>query len=1060
MLQALEWRSIGPFRGGRVVAVAGDPHDSEVFYFGACAGGVWKSEDGGKYWLNVSDGFFNTASIGALAVSESDSSVLYAGTGESCIRGNVSHGDGIYTSNDSGRSWKNIGLRETRHIARIRVHPADSNLIYVAALGHAFGQNEERGVFRSGDGGESWEKILFVSDRAGAADLCMDPRRPGTLFAGIWQTVRTPWSLESGGPESGLYRSLDGGDTWTNLNDRPGLPAGLKGRIGVALSPARPTRVWAMVEAEDGGLFRSDDAGDSWIRVSDDGNLSLRPWYYMHVIPDPNDAESVYVLNVQAWKSIDGGRSFVQMTTPHGDNHDLWIDPRNTRRMIEGNDGGACVSFNGGDSWSSIYNQATAQFYHVAADNQHPYRVYGTQQDNSAVSVPSRSPKGAITWPECYPVGSSESGYIAVRPDNSNIIFSGAIGSAPGGGGVLLRYDHSIGQTRIITVWPELYGGWGARDLRHRFQWTFPIVISPHDPDVLYVAGERVFRSNDEGQSWEAISPDLTRNDPARMGPSGGPITKDTTGAEHFCTIFAFAESPHERGVFWAGSDDGLVHISRDGGVNWKNITPPDLPAWTTVSMIELSLHDSATAYVASHRYKLDECQSFLHKTSDYGRSWQTTDTGWLHGDFIRCIREDTERPGLLYMGTESSLYVSIDDGASWQPFRQNLPVVPIYDLAVKGSDLIAATHGRSFWVLDDLTPLRQMPENFAEPAYIFKPRAAIRFFSPPIYSRKPAVGKSYQLGTGIGATFYEREKPGGGTERIFLDAGHNPPDGMVIYYWLGAEPDSEILLTILDTHGSEVRRFSSTAGGDSTPKSVTLPIKRGLNRFIWDLRYPEARRVEGDPTTEQLIIGPLAPPGSYEVQLVVGSESYIEKVEVLKDPRVSWSQADFDAQSKLLLAIRDKLSATHDAIGAIRAVCAQAESWEQRLAGQANGAEELQVAADAARRLAENLKGIESELIQTKAKVSGDRLNHPVRLNAKLAALASVVGSADGPPTRQSREVFEYLSGQIDEQVGRFQRLIDEDLAAFNDLIRLSRAPAIPPPFSLAPPPESSPAA
>ena len=523
MLATMEWRSIGPFRGGRTVAVAGHPTDPLVFYFGACAGGVWKTSDAGAYWENVSDGFFSTAAVGAIAVAESDPNVLYAGTGEACIRGNVSHGDGVYRSTDGGKTWKNAGLQDTRHIGRVRVHPNDPDLVYVAALGHAYGPNDERGVFRSRDGGGSWECVLFRSNKAGAVDLSMDPRNPRILYAAIWETVRTPWSLTSGGDDSGLYRSTDGGDTWTELSENPGMPAGIKGRIGVAVSPVKTDRVWVIVEAEEGGLLRSDDGGESWETVSADRALQLRPWYYSHVFADPHDAETVHVLNTKAWKSTDGGRTFAEVPTPHGDNHDLWIDAHDPQRMIEGNDGGACVSLNGGDTWSTIYNQPTAQFYHVATDTQFPYRVYATQQDNSAVSVPSRSHKGAIHWSDCYPTGNSESGHIAVRPDDPNIVYSGAIGSSQGGGDSLLRYNHRTGEVKVISIWPELYWGWGAKDLKYRFQWTYPILISPHDPNVLYAAGNVLFKTEDEGMSWRQISPDLTRNERFEDGGLGRP---------------------------------------------------------------------------------------------------------------------------------------------------------------------------------------------------------------------------------------------------------------------------------------------------------------------------------------------------------------------------------------------------------------------------------------------------------------------------------------------------------------------------------------------------------
>ncbi|RMF84965.1 MAG: glycosyl hydrolase, partial [Nitrospinota bacterium] len=835
ILQTLEWRCIGPHRGGRVVAVAGDPSDPAVFYFGACAGGVWKTTDGGTYWENISDGFFQTAAVGALAVADSDPNVIYAGMGEACIRVDVSHGDGVYRSTDAGKTWEHVGLNDTRHIARIRIHPHNPDLVYVAALGHIYGPNRERGIFRSQDGGKSWEQVLFRSEKAGAADLSLHPQNPRLLYAALWQVQRFPWSLESGGPESSLYKSTDGGDSWIELTSNPGLPTGIKGRIGVAVSPARPDRVWAIIEAEEGGLFRSDDGGATWERLSTDRNLLTRPWYYSHIFAHPQDPDTLYVLNVQCWKSTDGGRTFTEIPTPHGDNHDLWIDPRNPQRMIEGNDGGACVSFNGGDSWSTIYNQPTAQFYHVATDNQFPYRVYGTQQDNTAISVPSRSYKGAILWTDCYPVGSAESGHIVVHPQDPNLVYSGAIGSAPGGGGVLLRYDHRTGQVRIITVWPEIYGGWGAKDLKYRFQWTFPILISPHDPQVLYTAGNLVFRSTDEGTSWEAISPDLTRNDVSKMEPSGGPITKDTTGAEHYGTIFAFVESPHEAGVFWAGSDDGLIHLSRDGGQTWENVTPPDLPAWTLISMIEPSPHDPATVYVAATRYRLDDFRPYLYKTNDYGKTWTRITSGIPAHDFTRVIREDPARRGLLYAGTETGVYISFDDGASWQSLQRNLPVVPIYDLVVKDNDLIAATHGRSFWILDDLTPLHQLNEQVTRsPLHLFSPRPAYRF-PPPIGSGRPGgPGKNYRLASGVPATFYERKTPEGETVRDLLDAGQNPPDGVIITYYLREEPEGEVTLTFRDAQGEIIKRFSSQADTQEDshgPQEPRVPARAGMNR-------------------------------------------------------------------------------------------------------------------------------------------------------------------------------------------------------------------------------------
>ncbi|MGH2598534.1 MAG: WD40/YVTN/BNR-like repeat-containing protein, partial [Dehalococcoidia bacterium] len=896
-LKAMEWRNIGPHRGGRVVAVAGDPVEPMTFYFGACAGGVWKTTDGGTYWQNVSDGFFQTAAVGAIEVAPSDGNVVYAGMGECCIRGDVSHGDGVYRSTDAGRTWAHRGLADTRHIARVRVHPHDPDTVFVAALGHAFGPNEERGVFRSRDGGATWEKVLYRDDKSGAIDLSIDPANPRVLYAALWETIRRPWELVSGGPGSGLYKSTDGGDTWTELTDNPGLPKGSKGRIGVAVSPARSGRVWALVEhAEKGGLYRSDDGGATWELISEDREIQQRPWYYMHVFADPQDADTCYILNLRMWKSTDGGKTFSPVSTPHGDNHDLWIDPHNPLRMIEGNDGGACASFNGGLTFSTIYNQPTAEFYHVAVDTRVPYHVYGTQQDNSAIAVPSHSNTGAIPWGECYYVGHSESGHIQVRPDNPDIIYSGAIGSSPGGGGSLLRYDHGTRQTQIITVWPEVTSGLGAGAAKYRFQWTYPILISPHDPNTLYVTGNQVFRTRDEGINWEPISPDLTRNDESKLGPSGGPITKDTTGAEHYCTIFAFTESRHQQGLFWAGSDDGLIHISKDGGQSWQNVTPPDLPEWTTINVIEVSPHDPATAYVAGWRYKLHDNTPYLWKTTDYGQSWQRITSGIPSHDFTRVIREDPVRRGLLYAGTETGLYVSFDDGAQWQRFQSNLPVVPVYDLTVKGDDLVAATHGRSFWVLDDLTPLRQIADEIAEKeAHLFAPRVTHRLRPLPGAGRPGAPGqKNYALGLGGVATFIEQKKPDGDVERIFIDAGTNPPNGVIVNYYLKERPAGEVKLEFFDRDGNLVKTFTSKAdeveqpaadevepgvegeeGSEAEEPAATAAEtdkraskEAGLNRFVWNMRYPDAEKVEGDATTEQSVAGPAAAPGDYRVRL------------------------------------------------------------------------------------------------------------------------------------------------------------------------------------------------
>ena len=1044
-LGAIRWRCIGPPRGGRVVAVAGDPAEAMVFYFGACAGGVWKTYDGGTYWENVSDGFFRTSAVGAIAVSEVDHNVVYVGMGESCIRGDVSYGDGVYGSTDAGETWSHLGLEDTRHIARIRVHPSDSNTVYVAALGHAFGPNEQRGVFRTRDGGVNWERILYRDDKSGAIDLSIDINNPRILYATLWETVRTPWSLTSGGPGSGIFKSVDGGDTWQEITDNPGLPKGLKGRIGITVSPAKSGRVWATVEAEESGVFRSDDAGATWEKVSDNQDIQGRPWYYQHIFADTSDSETVWVLNYGAWKSIDGGKTFEQVTTPHGDNHDLWIDPLNPQRMIEGNDGGACVSFNGGATWSSIYNQLTAQFYHVTGDDRFPYRVYGTQQDNSAISVPSRSHKGAIPWGDCYTVGNSESGYIAVHPKNPNVIFSGAVGSSPGGGGNLLRYDHDTGQVRIVTVWPELLTGRGAKEMKYRFQWTYPIQFSPHDPGVLYVAGNMVFRSNDEGSSWQAISPDLTRNDVTKMEPSGGPITKDTSGAEIYGTIFAFVESPHEKGVFWAGSDDGLVHISRDGGESWDQVTPPPLPPFTLVSMIEVSPHDPASAYLAATRYKLDEPRPMLYRTRDYGQTWTEITLGIREGDYTRVIREDPQRRGLLYAGTETGAYVSFDDGDSWQSLSANLPSVPVYDLMVKEDELVAATHGRSFWILDDLSQIRQIADNPPDQSFrLWKPGRAYRLRSP-FGSRKPSPGKHYRLSLGADVTYTESVGPRNETVRKFLDAGENPPHGVVIPYFFAEKPESDVTLSILDSAGQEIKTFSSVAPEEDTADGVpelVLAAEAGANRFVWDMRFPAAHKMPGDKTTEDIVSGPLASPGTYQARLMVDGQTQTQTFEIVKDPRVPASQADFDAQFQLLMQIRDKLSQTHDSINDLRSVRRQVDEWEQR----AEGRPSAEVISASAASLKEHLSAVEEELIQVGYKGARDRLHLPVKLNRKLAELTAVVANADFAPPQQAYQVFEDLCSRIDTQLTSLQKIMDDEVPRFTNLVHEMEIPAIVP--------------
>ena len=1051
--ESLTWRCIGPHRGGRVVTVAGDPVEPMTFYFGACAGGVWKTTDGGTYWQNISDGFFKTAAVGAIAVSESDPNVIYAGTGEATIRGNASHGDGVYKSTDAGKTWTNVGLADTRHIAKIRVHPTNPDVVYVAALGHAFGPNDERGIFRSKDGGKMWERILFRDENTGACDLAMDPHNPRVLYAALWQVRRDFWSLTSGGPGCGLFKSTDGGDTWTELTRNPGLPKGTIGKIGVVVSPAKADRVWAIVEAEDGAVFRSDDGGATWQRLSEQGELRWRAWYYTHIFAHPTQPETVYVLDGAAWRSTDGGATFVKYPTPHGDNHDLWIDPHNPKRMIQGDDGGAYVTFNDMASWSTILNQPTAQFYHVITDNQLPYRLYGSQQDNTAMSLPSFSPIGAITMADWFEPGGGESGYIAINPKNPNVVFGGAIGSGSGNGR-LTRYDRATGQKRNVTVWPDVPGmGNGAKELKYRFQWTFPLMFSPHDPDALYTTSNVVHRSYDEGTSWEVVSPDLTRNDATKMEPSGGPITKDNTGAEVYGTIFAFVESPHEAGVFWAGSDDGLVHITRDGGKTWDNVTPKDLPEWALISVIEPSPHDAATAYVAATRYKLDDYAPYLLKTNDYGKTWKTITNGIRENDFTRVIREDPERRGLLYAGTETGVYVSFDDGGHWRPCPGTLPVCPIHDLAVKGSDLIAATHGRSFWILDDVTPLRQYTDELRDAAaHLFTPRDWLRLRQYQGYGSDAGPEMSYRMAGTTVITFRETQKPNGEKERKFVNVGENPPDGVIVRYYLKEKPAEPITLTFLDEDGKEIRAFKSKVEQAATSEQKTeekktqssddekgpfAPAEAGLNRFVWDSRYPEATKIKGDAGTEDALAGPRVVPGAYQVRLNAGDHEQTATFHIVKDPRVDASQRDLEAQFDLLLRIRDKLTETHDAILQLRDVRTQSEGWEKRLKDHESG----KAIVEAAKAMREKAKTIEGTLIEEKA---DSPLQLPIALNAKLAALSGIVDAADGAPTRQSQEVYTEIAARIDRNLRELDDLMEADVNAFNRLVRESGIAAI----------------
>jgi photosystem II stability/assembly factor-like uncharacterized protein len=1012
LYKAMKWRCIGPYRGGRVTAVTGIPSLPHTYYLGATGGGVWKSEDGGLDWKPVSDGFFNTGSVGAIAVSEWDHNVVYVGMGEAPIRGNVSHGDGMYKSTDAGKTWAHIGLSDTSQISRVRIHPRDPDLVYVAALGHIYGSNENRGVFRSKDGGITWEKVLFRSNKAGAIDLIMDPFNPRILYAAIWEASRTSHSLTSGGEGSGLFKSVDGGDTWTEISRNKGLPKGILGKIGVAASGAQRDRVWAIIEAKDGGVFQSDDGGETWVRKNEDRRLRQRAWYYSRIYADPQNANTVYVLNTGLYRSVDAGKTYSSIRVPHGDNHDLWIDPGNPERMINGNDGGANVSYNGGVSWTAQDNQPTAQFYHVTTDNSFPYRVYGAQQDNSTVRIASRTTGSGIDKPDWHSVGGGESGHIAPRHDNPDIVYAGSYG------GLITRWDYKTRQARVITAWPENPMGWGAKDLKYRFQWTAPIVVSRFDSDVLYHAAQVLFKTTNEGQSWEVISPDLSTNDKTKQQKSGGPITYDDTSVEYYCTIFTMAESFHDPNILWVGTDDGLVHITRDGGKNWTNITPKEIPEWSLISMVEASTFDAGMAYLAVDRHELDDFGPYIYKTEDFGKNWKKITNGLPENTFVRVVREDPKRKGLLYAGTETGIFVSFDDGARWQSLQFNLPVVPIHDMVVKEDDLVVGTHGRSFWILDDLTPLHQLTEEISKAdVFLFKPRDSFRMSGSDF--PRPHVGQ-------------------------------NPPSGSVIFYYLKDKPDGVVSLEFLDSEGLLIKKFTSKKeekDGAEAPRERTrgrrvanVTAEAGMNRFVWDMRYEDAKSVPGAILWAGRLNGPLAVPGVYQVKLTVGDASLTESWEWKKDPRLETSQEDFQAQFDLLIKIRDKLTEVNTSINHLRTVRKQVDDLLKKIEDNPDVGE----IEEAGESLKAKLKAVEDVLIQSKSKSGQDPLNYPILLDNKIAALIGVVSSADAEPTEQSYSVFEELSGKADVQIEKLKAVLEFDLPAFNELVRKAKIPAV----------------
>jgi photosystem II stability/assembly factor-like uncharacterized protein len=1023
-LKELKYRNIGPFRGGRAVAVAGITTQPSTYYFGATGGGIWKTTDSGATWAPVSDGQLKSGSVGALAVSESDPNVIYAGMGEACVRGNAANGDGVYKSVDSGKTWKHIGLADTYHIGRIVIHPRNPDIVFVAALGHLFGPNQERGVFRSTDGGKTWRKLLYRDADTGAVDLAMDPSNPNLIYATLWQIRRKPWTFESGGKGSGLFQSTDGGDTWTEITRNEGLPKGVLGRIGVAVSPANPERVWVIVEAAEGGVYRSDDGGKKWHKTNSENNLRQRAWYYSHIFADPKSAEIVYVLNTSMWKSVDGGNKFSMIRAPHGDRHALWIAPNDADRMIESDDGGATVSTNGGRTWSSEDNQPTAQFYRVALDNDYPYHIYGAQQDNSTVRIASRSDGRGIGERDWYDVGGGESGWIAPDPRNSQIVYAGSYD------GYLTRYDHSTEQFRNVSVWPDNPMGYGAEGMKYRFQWDFPLVFSMHDPTKLWAGGNILFETTDEGKSWKPISTDLTRNDRTKQGPAGGEITKDNSGVEYYDTIFTIAESPLQQGLIWAGSDDGLVHVTRDGGQHWTNVTPKEMPDWIQINSMEASPFDAQTAYIAATMYKWDDFRPYLFVTHDTGKTWAAINRGIPDHSFTRVVREDPNHQGLLVAGTETGIFISFNGGADWQAFQLNLPVVPITDLAFhkREQELVVGTQGRSFWILDDVPLLYQLPAGalspaLKEPAHLFQPKDAVR-----------GVRGGFSIPSSI-------------------PVGQNPAGGVAIYYSLAAKPEEkeEITLEILDGDGKLVKKYSNIEkkkeqgpgdaeeGGDEDedfgpPRgSEKLPAAVGLNRFVWNLRYEDAAKFPGLIMWAGSVDGPAAAPGKYAAKLTVGGQSQTQTFIVRPDPRVKARSEDYAAQLALALQLRDKLSAVNQAVIAIREAKKQLARYEN-----SDGVK------DAAKALDKKLAEVEEALYQTKLKAGEDALNFPIKLNNKLAALKGAVEESDTAPTRQEEQVYEDLATQSNAELEKLKKLMNGDLPAFNKQVRDANIPAV----------------
>ncbi len=1003
LFSKMKYRLIGPWRGGRSAAVAGSYTNRNTFYFGATGGGVWKTTDGGSNWKNISDKYFGST-IGAVAVAPSDENILYVGEGENSMRGNVSEGlNGVWRSEDGGRTWKNIGLKEGRHIIRLVIHPRDPNIVWAAVMGHLFGPNEMRGVYKTTDGGKNWKKVLYVNNQTGASDLVMEPGNPMVLYAGTWRLIRTPYSLESGGDGSGLWKSIDGGETWMNITAKKGLPKGVWGIVGVAVAPSNPDRVYAILENAAGGMYASNDGGETWALTSNDNNIRQRAWYYTKVFVDPKNENTVYAPNVGFMRSRDGGKTFQSIPTPHGDHHDLWIDPEDANRMIVADDGGAQVSFDGGTNWSTYMNQPTAQIYRVSTDNSFPYRILGAQQDNSTLRIKSRTTGAAITDRDWESTAGSESGYVVADPLNPDVVYGGNYG------GYLSRLDHKTGENRAVSVWPDNPMGAGADVLKYRFQWNFPIFFSPHNPKKLYTAGNHLFVTENEGASWEEISPDLTTNDKSKQASSGGPITKDNTSVEYYSTIFTATESAYEKDLLWTGSDDGLVYMSRDGGKAWQNVTPAGAPKWMMWNSIDADPFHKGGAYITGTRYKSDDFAPYIYKTEDYGKTWKKITNGINRMHFTRVTRADPKRPGLLYAGTEYGMYVSFDDGNNWKSFQLNLPEVPITDLTIKENDLVVATQGRSFYVLDDLSVMQQIKPSIAgSNLHVFDVRPAYRMRGNPFASNF-------------------------GQPR---NAGANPPAGAVINYYVKDVADSaKASVTILDRDKKLIKTFST----DAKEPNAKMEISKGINQFVWNMLYPEGDRIEGMILWNGLPGGVVAPPGNYFARVKVGKDSSEVPFTIKADPNYKLTQQDYDNQFQFLTDVRNKFNATQTAIKEIRMLRTQINDFVGRQGKDIP--KEVKVSADSINK---KLNGIEETLYQTKAKSGQDVLNYPIKLNDKLSGLFDAANSGNMTPSKQVRDVYTDLAMQVDKELAKLKVVKEKDVPAFNELVRQKALPVI----------------